>query len=352
MFAICKTNVHRVACKVWPWIVSRGESNLATLRKKTGFAFMLCKKALEANENDLKRAEQWLKEEAAKQGWERALQNRRAAQGLIGVFVDREHENGFLIEVNCESDFVSRNEQFKNLVLSLMDNIVNAPHIHSNITESTNNAIVRKYDVNVNDLDVFKEKISAAIVKLGENIKLNRASIIKNNDKMIRLFGYTHASTEQSSAANGIQLGKYGTIVAVKQLPEVKTSCDSSESMQIESVDDSSGKPEKETDTGEEDGSFDVKSQQEIVKMSIEEASKIICQHIIGVKPKCVSQTQEQETVEKARIAANENTELESDALVRQKLLVNENITVKDYLKFQNIDVIDFIRFECGESID
>ncbi|OTF72770.1 hypothetical protein BLA29_014866, partial [Euroglyphus maynei] len=48
------------------------ESNLAKLRKKTGYAFALCRKALEQNEQDLMKAEKWLRSEAAKQGWEKA----------------------------------------------------------------------------------------------------------------------------------------------------------------------------------------------------------------------------------------------------------------------------------------
>jgi hypothetical protein len=60
----------------------RCESSLASLRKKTGYALNLCKKALEVNQNDLSAAETWLKAEAAKHGWARAakLQVRHQTQ--------------------------------------------------------------------------------------------------------------------------------------------------------------------------------------------------------------------------------------------------------------------------------
>lgn len=48
------------------------ESALAKLRKNTGYAFALCRKALEQNDQDIVRAEKWLRAEAAKQGWEKA----------------------------------------------------------------------------------------------------------------------------------------------------------------------------------------------------------------------------------------------------------------------------------------
>lgn len=48
------------------------ESDLAKLRKKTGYAFALCRKALEQNGQDVIKAEKWLRAEAAKQGWEKA----------------------------------------------------------------------------------------------------------------------------------------------------------------------------------------------------------------------------------------------------------------------------------------
>lgn len=92
------------------------KSNLAVLRKKTGYTFANCKKALELHQNDVTQAEVWLKEQAQALGWSKAtkLEGRQTTQGLIGVAVKK--QDGVLIEVNCETDFVARNEEFQKMV--------------------------------------------------------------------------------------------------------------------------------------------------------------------------------------------------------------------------------------------
>lgn len=92
------------------------KSLLATLRKKTGYTFTNCKKALEMHNNDLKLAETWLNQQAQSLGWSKAtkLEGRQTTQGLIGVSVN--NDDGVLVEVNCETDFVARNKEFQKMV--------------------------------------------------------------------------------------------------------------------------------------------------------------------------------------------------------------------------------------------
>lgn len=92
------------------------KNSLATLRKKTGYTFANCKKALELHNGDVSKAEQWLKEQAQAMGWSKAtkLEGRATKQGLIGVLV--KNNIGAMVEVNCETDFVSRNENFREFV--------------------------------------------------------------------------------------------------------------------------------------------------------------------------------------------------------------------------------------------
>lgn len=68
-------------------------NNLANLRKQTGYGLSLCREALLENGNDLKAADEWLREQATKKGWQKAekLQQRKAAEGLIGVLVEDNH---------------------------------------------------------------------------------------------------------------------------------------------------------------------------------------------------------------------------------------------------------------------
>lgn len=86
------------------------------LRRKTGYSFVNCKKALETCGGDLKQAESWLHKQAQKEGWSKAakLRGRKTKEGLIGLL--QEGNTSVLVEVNCETDFVSRNLKFQQLV--------------------------------------------------------------------------------------------------------------------------------------------------------------------------------------------------------------------------------------------
>uniref|UniRef100_A0A670YDJ4 Elongation factor Ts, mitochondrial n=1 Tax=Pseudonaja textilis TaxID=8673 RepID=A0A670YDJ4_PSETE len=89
---------------------------LMKLRKKTGYSFVNCKKALEKYDDNIEEAEMWLHEQAQKEGWSKALklQGRKAKEGLIGLL--HEGSSAVMVEVNCETDFVAQNVKFQQLV--------------------------------------------------------------------------------------------------------------------------------------------------------------------------------------------------------------------------------------------
>jgi elongation factor Ts len=83
------------------------------LREATGAGMMDCKRALEANQGDLEKAKDWLRQKGiAKAG---AKASRTARQGLVDAYLHHNGQVGVLIELNSESDFVSRNQIFKDL---------------------------------------------------------------------------------------------------------------------------------------------------------------------------------------------------------------------------------------------
>ena len=84
------------------------------LRQRTGIGVMECKEALKEAEGDLEKAIEILR----KKGYARAQDkmNREAAEGLVGSYIHMNGRIGVLVEVNCESDFVARNEDFKTFV--------------------------------------------------------------------------------------------------------------------------------------------------------------------------------------------------------------------------------------------
>ena len=83
------------------------------LRERTGAGMMECKKALVAAGGDLAEGEVWLRKHGIATAEKKA--SRSARQGLIGTYIHAGGQLGVLVEVNCESDFVARTDDFKEL---------------------------------------------------------------------------------------------------------------------------------------------------------------------------------------------------------------------------------------------
>src|SRR5881628_3691644 len=82
------------------------------LRETTGVGMMDCKQALSENNGDMEAAIDWLRKKGISKAAKKA--GRAAAEGLVGVAVDG--NTGVLLEVNAETDFVARNDEFKTFV--------------------------------------------------------------------------------------------------------------------------------------------------------------------------------------------------------------------------------------------
>lgn len=87
------------------------------LRERTGAGMMECKKALVATDGNLDEAVVWLRKKGIASAEHKA--SRTTAQGLIGTYVHPGGQLGVMIEVNCESDFVARTDDFQDLVKDL-----------------------------------------------------------------------------------------------------------------------------------------------------------------------------------------------------------------------------------------
>ena len=97
-----------------------------------------------------------------------------------------------MIEVNCETDFVARNDMFRKLVSELTRQVAQ----RQVGDQHCDNGNLSKLYLSPDELDqIGKEDIVKAIGKLGENIKLLRGLLVINNkkDENIHLIGYTHA---------------------------------------------------------------------------------------------------------------------------------------------------------------
>jgi elongation factor Ts len=84
------------------------------LREKTGAGMMDCKKALTENAGDMQKSEEWLRVKGITKAGSK--ESRVAAEGLVGSYIHMGGKIGVLVEINSESDFVARNEEFQQLV--------------------------------------------------------------------------------------------------------------------------------------------------------------------------------------------------------------------------------------------
>jgi elongation factor Ts len=84
------------------------------LRAKTGVGMMDCKEALQASNGDLDKAVEWLRKKGLAAAGKRA--GRTASQGIVDAYIHGGGTLGVLVEVNSETDFVARNEEFRRLV--------------------------------------------------------------------------------------------------------------------------------------------------------------------------------------------------------------------------------------------
>ena len=97
---------------------------VSELRQRTGAGMMDCKKALEESKGDVEAAIEMLRKSGAAKADKRA--DRAASEGLVGSYIHHNGRIGVLVEVNCETDFVARTDDFKSLVKSIAEHIAAA----------------------------------------------------------------------------------------------------------------------------------------------------------------------------------------------------------------------------------
>lgn len=141
-------------------------SLITKLREATGAGVMECRKALLEANGDLSKASNLLKESGLLKIEKRA--SREALQGLIEAYSHSEGKAASLIEVNCETDFVARTEEFKKLAHDL------AMQVAAMSPESVEALLEQEY---IRDPSrKVKDLVNEVAAKTGENIKIRRFS--------------------------------------------------------------------------------------------------------------------------------------------------------------------------------
>lgn len=136
------------------------------LREKTGAGMMDCKKALAENDGDLSKAVEWLRQKGITSAEKKA--GRTTAEGMIGQYIHTGNRIGVLVEVNCETDFVARREEFKELVGNIAMQIAACPNVEYIKVDDIPQATIQKekdIEMGRDDLASKPENIREKIVQ-------------------------------------------------------------------------------------------------------------------------------------------------------------------------------------------
>ena len=162
------------------------------LRETSGAGMMDCKKALEETNADIDAAVDWLRTKGLATAEKKS--GRVASEGLVAIHV--QGDSAAMIELNAETDFVSRNDDFKFLASSLASLANDAKNIDELIALPFPNT-----------QRTVKEEITHNIATIGENMMLRRMKNIKVNNGVI--VSYVHNATAEG-------MGRIGVLVALE----------------------------------------------------------------------------------------------------------------------------------------
>lgn len=163
------------------------------LRERTGVGMMDCKAALTETKGDIEAAIDWLRKKGLAKAAKKA--GRTAAEGLVGVIA--EGRIGAVAEVNSETDFVARNDQFQDMVRT----ITKLALANDGDVAKTSAATYPGKTISVDE--VIKETVAT----IGENMNLRRAAVVKVSDGVVA--EYLH-----NKVTDG--LGKIGVLVGLE----------------------------------------------------------------------------------------------------------------------------------------
>lgn len=266
------------------------------LRKMSGAGMMDCKAALAENNADIDLAFQWLREKGIAKAQKKST--REANEGLVSIMSNT--SGTAVVEINSETDFVSRNKDFHALVKKITKIVLDA--------EDNSESVKDEISSIIND----------AIGVIGENIVFKRSSFIKG-----KTYNYIHNSL-------GDNLGKIGVLLDIKSNPEIDlTSLGKNICMHIAAT------GPKSLDEGSLDLDV-IETEKNIIKEQLKESGK------------------PDDIVEKM-LSGKMNKFFEEVVLLNQKYVIDPSVTITKLLeetgnaKSSKISINSFIRYELGQ---
>ena len=165
-------------------------SDVKELREKTGAGMMDCKKALEACDGDQDKAVDWLRKKGIAKAAKK--ESRIAAEGITEA--DVKGNEAIIFEVNCETDFVTKNEKFVELVKELKEALMSSKCM--NIEEAN--------EVKLSDGKTIAERIVEETATIGEKISFRRFErITKNDDETFGVYSHMGGKITAIVVVNG-----------------------------------------------------------------------------------------------------------------------------------------------------
>lgn len=265
------------------------------LRETTGAGMLDCKKALEATDGNIESAIDWLREKGISKAAKK--QTRIAAEGLAYSKIDG--NKAVIVELNSETDFVAKNEEFKSLVEEIANIII------TNDVKNVEEALALK----VSDKDVA-ELIAEKSGTIGEKLTLRRFEVLTKNDGQI--FGtYSHMG------------GKIVTLVVL--------------------------------DGSDEELAKDIAMQAAAMKPLYLTRDEVPEERVEKERTILMEQA-ENEGLDENKLPMIINGRLnkffEEVCLVDQSFIKENKVKVSKYVKEKNSNIIKFVRYEVGEGIE
>ena len=273
-------------------------SQVKDLREKTGAGMMDCKKVLTETDGDMEKAIELLRERGIAKAAKKS--DRIAAEGIVAAYVSEDGKVGAVVEVNSETDFVAKNEEFKTFVEDVAEQI--AKENPANVEELLEQTSIKDSNKTV------KEVLTDKIAKIGENMTIRRFERFESNGLVEK---YIHGD------------GKIGVLVDIENgdAELAKDIC-----MQI-----AAAKPE-------------FLDREAVPQERLDKEMEILkAQAMNEGKPEAIA-----EKIVQGRVGKFYS----EICLVEQEFVKNPDLKVKELLSSKNAKINRFARFEKGEGIE
>ena len=286
------------------------------LRDATGAGMMDCKKALVATDGDMDKAVDYLRENGLAKAAKKS--GRIASEGLVRMAFEADGSAAAAVEVNSETDFVAKNEEFIEFVEKLADISLKADKVCAECLK----------DMAYGEEGTVAEVLTAKIAKIGENMNLRRA--VKCNTPGVKYVGYSHGG------------GRIGVIIGLKTDAPVEdvTICGKDVAMQAASM-----RP-LYVDEASVDPDYLAHEKEVILAQAMNENNEL---------PE--NKRKPQAIIEKM-ITGRVKKSLKEVCLVDQAFVKDSNMSVGEYVAScakalgKDIQVVEMVRYEVGEGLE